>query len=226
MEQRRKFIRLAVDATVSYKLQDSGNSPAVAELQDISISGVRMVGDKPLVKGALLDIVLRIPGLKEEIKVKGVLKWQRNLGMQIYDTGVEFTQIDDSGKALIVEFIKGNVGMVEDRREFVRCKLNAVIGYRLYDDLSSEVKYCESVDVSASGLKLVIKEEMEKGTKLRVSFKLPDEDGEIIALCTIVAWSQAKTDGAHEAGIEFLEISPEDQIKVGKYVKRNFGIMD
>jgi PilZ domain. len=210
---------------VTYFVQGSGVKPEQGAVQDLSISGIRMVNARELKKDAALELTLQIPGINATIKAQGRVTWQRRITMQQFDTGVEFTKIESAVQETLSAFIKDNTGMIEDRRAYVRFQLRTVVTYRLESEPSVD-RSCESLDVSSSGLKLYMKEKLEKGTRLQVLFNLPEPWGNVFAKCTVVAWSRQEDKNMFETGVEFIEIGTDARDKISSYIRKSLGIVD
>lgn len=222
MRENRGFVRLSIDARAKIKIKGSKCPAQMISVQDISGSGVRAISSMPVDENAHLELTLNIPGIGD-LRADGKVVWKRMISDTLFDLGIEFTAIEPAEKEKITNLIENKTGRVIERREFVRCDLKATFIYKLIEgpDLKKEAV---SINVSASGLKALMKERLEKGTKLYIAFKLPQDEKEIIAKCTVVAWVKKGDQDLFETGIEFLEISDEDRKKISKYVKKTLGV--
>ncbi len=217
MQEKRGFVRLTVEAKAEYVLP--GKSPRVVDLGDLGAGGMRVVCDEQISEGQVLKITLKIPGVLGDIQAEGRVVWQRKLGRDIFDTGIEFKNIEAEGEKKLTNYIQSVAGNLHEKREYVRCLISTPVKYRLLD-VSGEEKVCESVDVSAAGLKVLTREKLERGTRLRIAFSHPSDGAEIVAKCTVVAWAKkSEAEDVFETGIEFLEISKEDREKISEYVR-------
>lgn len=219
MQEQRGYVRLATEGYAIYTIRGKQDKPDKVSLNDISVGGLRMETYKQLSEQDVLELRLQIPGIEGELKAEGKAVWQRKLTSEVFDTGISFTSMEVQSQEKLTNFIAGIAGKIEERREFVRYALNATIKYQLLDMPEME-KNCKSIDVSSMGLKVLLDEQLEKGTKLYIAFKLPDEDCEIIAECTVVAWTRKGEENLFETGIQFLKISEEHKEKISRYIKR------
>ncbi len=222
MQEKRGFVRLDVDAHMMYKIKGKNDSACRMSLEDVSSNGVRVISNKLLQNSDLLELTLEIPGIDGVIRAQGRVAWQRQVTMDLLDTGIEFTQINDIDKKKLVDFIEGSTGRDVERREYVRCPLNTGVRYLVVSDPEVE-RDCVSVDVCVLGLKIMAKEKLEKGTQLRIMFSLPDEKDQIVAKCTVVAWVKQGGENFFETGIEFLEISAENKDRINRYIQKTLG---
>jgi c-di-GMP-binding flagellar brake protein YcgR len=225
MDQRRRFVRLITDGDVSYVVKNGGDLTEQGVAQDISASGIRMVVSREIAKDEVLLLTIRIPGIEGALAVEGKVTWQRVITPQQRDTGIEFTRMDSATQDALINFIRVNTGMIEDRRAFIRYGLATSVSYRLETEPQVE-RFCSSIDVSSSGLKLQMPEKLEQGTRLQVSFRLPEEYGEVFAKCTVVAWARQGGQSLFETGVEFVEIDEKFRAKISSYIKKKLGISD
>ena len=218
MQEKRGYVRLNVDAHATFTIKGKDTIQDMVTLEDISSGGIRVIINIPLQNSDLLELKLQIPGIDGEIVALGRVVWQRQITMDLLDTGIEFTEINEQNKKKLLDFIEHSTGRNVERREYVRCDLNTGIKYSLVS--SPGIKNdCLSVDVCILGLKIMAKEKLEKGTQLRIVFNLPDVEREIVAKCTVVAWVRQGEKDFFETGIEFLEISEEDKVKISNYIQ-------
>jgi len=99
-------------------------------------------------------------------------------------------------------------------------------------NVSLAVKYCEngkcsnakSLDISASGIKLLLDEKIEKGTPLKLEIKLPEEKRNIKTRGEVV-WtkeiSEKDTSGKRvfNTGIKFSDSQPADEKRLFSFVQ-------
>ena len=111
---------------------------------------------------------------------------------------------------------------MQERRRFVRLDTRLPVSYQV---LPSEPRQTSiSADLSGGGMCLFVNEPLKLGTPLRVTISLPDRDRPI-AFTAEVVWCEAyemigKTQRSRsiEAGVKFLQIAPEDQQAIMRYV--------
>jgi hypothetical protein len=219
MKEQRGYVRLNVDAQALFRLKNTDDPKSQVDLEDIGCNGIRIICNRRLTEKDILELVLQIPGIDGDILVEGKSVWQREIAANTFDTGIQFTCLEEPSKHKLYKFIEDSTGRTVERREYVRCDCKSLIIYSILDN--PEVKKdCTSVDVCGVGLKVMAKEQLEKGTQLRVEFKLPGQDDAIEAKCTVVAWVKKGQEDLFETGIEFLEISDEDKQKISSFVEK------
>lgn len=218
MKEQRGYVRLDVIAQASYTLKGKTDIPDRVNLEDVGCNGIRIICNKKLAETDILELRLTIPGVDGDIVLEGKSVWQRQINMDLLDTGIKFTYIDDENREKLFCFIERETGRTVERREYVRCDFTGEIKYNLLNEPKIQ-KDCISVDVCILGLKVMAKEQLEKGTQLCVEFKLPGQEEKIIAKCTVVAWVKKNEDNLFETGIEFLEISDQCKEKIAQYIK-------
>lgn len=219
MQEQRGYVRLVTEGQVIFSIQGKEDTPDKVSLNDLSVGGLRMTTDKKLNEQDILELTLQIPGIAGDLKAQGKTVWQRELTPESFDTGIAFTSMEAAVKEKLSNFIAGIAGKIEERREFVRYDLKTTVKYKLLDMPEVE-KQCESIDVCSMGLKILLREKLEKGAKLCIAFQLPDEE-EIVAECTVVAWSRKGDANIFETGIQFLKITEEDKNKISTYIRKN-----
>ncbi len=217
--ERRGFARLYVGVEAVYKQADKENTVLV---QDISVSGVRFICNEVLDQNVEVSFTLSIPDLPKSISAKGKVIWQRKFSESFCDTGLEFTYIEPDCRQMLSEYIKKALGRVDEHREFVRSNLSTMVTYKIARNPDEE-KRCISVDVSPTGMKVFIKERLENGESLELSFNLPEEE-EPINVKGKVIWAKEREEKFSECGIEFTEIDSVSVDKINRYVKQTLGI--
>lgn len=221
-KERRGYVRLDASSEILYVVEGRNERPKMVLLQDISIDGLRLFCHEILKENEILKITLRIPGIEGLFKVKGKVKWQQKIDDDVYNTGIQFVQIEAQDKEKLGNFIKEKVGRIEEDRQNVRCALNAAVKYSLASTPANE-QHCFTIDISATGLKLLVKEKMERATKLQLSFNLPEDINRIVAEAEI-AWIKPMKDELFEVGVKFLSISEGDQKRLSLYIKKSLGV--
>jgi c-di-GMP-binding flagellar brake protein YcgR len=104
--ERRRFIRVSIPIDVTLKTSE-GDVFQVNAL-NIGAGGFRVLLDEELEPGALLDVEAFLD--KEAIKCRGRIVWSvkqtdTDNGDIVYDTGIEFYQIEGQEKEKINRFI-------------------------------------------------------------------------------------------------------------------------
>ncbi len=220
--ERRGFARLYVGVEGNYSRKDREIKEKKVLVQDISASGIRFITAEKLDKGVILDFDLNVPGLPVTISTKGRVVWQKNFSESFFDTGIEFIDIAEDKRQMIAEFIQKSLGRVHESRIFVRSNLSVMVKFTRIEDPGSEYRAI-SEDVSPSGIKILVKSELETGTLVDLQFTLPDDEKNVSAQARVV-WSRKREEQFYEVGLEFVKI---DDIYVGRiaaYIKKTLGI--
>jgi c-di-GMP-binding flagellar brake protein YcgR len=218
MKEQRGYVRLDVVAQASYTLKGKNNIPYSVSLEDVGCNGIRIICNEKFAETDILELKLTIPGVEGDIILQGKSVWQRQINMDLLDTGIQFTYIDDENREKLFGFIERETGRTVERREYVRCDFVGEVKYNLLNKPEIQKDFI-SVDVCILGLKVMAKEQLDKGTQLCVEFKLPGQEEKIVAKCTVVAWVKKNEDNLFETGIEFLEISDECKERIAQYIK-------
>ncbi len=222
-QERRSFARLYVGVEANYTQKQAEENSKTVLVQDISLSGVRFISNEILPENTELNFILNIPDIGKPLNASGKVIWQKKFSESFYDTGIDFSILDDSAKQALSLYIAKSLGRVKENREFVRSNLSTMINYKIANSPDEEEKRCISVDISSSGLKVFAKESLEVETDIELSFCLP-EDSETIVAQGRVMWSKAGEEKFSEIGIEFIAIEEQFIAKINKYVRNTLGI--
>ncbi|MFH2144669.1 MAG: PilZ domain-containing protein [Candidatus Omnitrophota bacterium] len=220
-KERRNFARLCVGVEAVYQRKNGEDKAEKKVLvRNISISGMRFIADEPLEREKLLLMRLVIPSIPVPINVEVKVVWQRIFSESFFDTGAEFVDFDYNQQEALSAYIQGALGKVVEQREFVRTNLSTTVHYKIDEHTNGK---CVSVDISPSGLKVFIKEKLQKGTKMQLVFNIPDEK-EPLSVEGQVIWLRDREERFIETGVEFTKINAADAEKIDKYVKKSLGL--
>ena len=108
--------------------------------------------------------------------------------------------------------------MTRERRGFSRIPHTFDAQYRVSGDLTSFWHPMTVLNVSAGGLRFRSEESLESGTVLEVRFQLPG-DSQALLLVGRVVWNQLEASGVTESGIEFSDVTMDQQMKIDALVQ-------
>lgn len=103
----------------------------------------------------------------------------------------------------------------------VRSEVKVMVRVQLTASTQHDSFFCNSVDISASGILLETGEVMEKGDIVTSSFFIPGS-GQIQVECEVMRKS-ARSASQFQYGIKFLNLSPEDKSAIEKFVSSRNG---
>ena len=108
--ERRKFARLDLALTVSYKVsgQSAGHpiDPREAVSSDVSLGGLRLMAPTRLENGTLLDLeILLGEDENSPLSAEGEVMWQSRISDVSYETGVQIRNMPNSDKKRFMEFV-------------------------------------------------------------------------------------------------------------------------
>lgn len=123
--------------------------------------------------------------------------------------------------------------MPQDRREYRRIPLDATVGFQeLTFSRDAEPDRSTYKDVSAGGLLLASSREYALGTLLKLELKVPgwgrfqqhfgpshEHDQRPLVAVGQVVRVEAMDDGTFELGIKFLNVYPDDQAALTKFIE-------
>lgn len=105
---RRKFARLDLALTISYKVADQldEDKPQEVVSSDISLGGLRLMTPGPLEHGTKLELEIFLPeDEKHPLKASGEVVWQSKISATSYETGIVIRGINDADKKRFMEFV-------------------------------------------------------------------------------------------------------------------------
>ena len=106
MIERRKYIRLGQTVKITYKVTSSSYKHSGYIIENFGGGGIRMILEKRLPPGTILDLDIKLPDIKEPIIVKGEIVWldvRKGKSKEFpFVAGVKFVKIDpfECGKIL------------------------------------------------------------------------------------------------------------------------------
>ena len=108
MKERRKYVRINIPLEVSYGLQGKQGVYYKSVTKNISANGARFCIEEELPKGTVLDIAIKIPTKPQPIPIKARIVWtkkQSEQGKDVYDSGFEIVEIDESCKSEFFQYL-------------------------------------------------------------------------------------------------------------------------
>lgn len=106
---------------------------------------------------------------------------------------------------------------MRERRQFHRIPQPIEARYRVSGDLGLAWAKGNLVNISASGLRFRAEELLEKGAMVEIEAKMPGLK-EVLALKGMVVWSSLQASGVAEMGVEFSEVSVQQQYQIDSLV--------
>ncbi|MFC1632000.1 PilZ domain-containing protein [Candidatus Omnitrophota bacterium] len=110
-EERRKFARLETSVDVSYTIIGKPGGIDVFS-KNISAGGLCLVLDQVFPADTPLQLLIKVPDLKDPIHALGRVVWQRKIkdgAEEKYDTGVEFTGISDFDRFNLNRYVSEHI---------------------------------------------------------------------------------------------------------------------
>lgn len=111
--------------------------------------------------------------------------------------------------------------MAVNRRLFVRCRCSLPVQYAIVPGKASQRTTARNV--SGSGMNLFVASKLTAGTRLHLHLLLPGRPqpvvcvGQVMWSGELIADHDRSLPSACEAGVQFIEISPEDQAALVQY---------
>jgi len=108
--------------------------------------------------------------------------------------------------------------MTRERREFHRIPQEFHAQYRLYGDLMASWSEIVLVNLSAGGMRFRSEDTIPKDTIIEMKLHLPHAHAPLV-LHGSVAWSQLQASGVIESGVQFMDVTIEQQAQIDYLVQ-------
>jgi Tfp pilus assembly protein PilZ len=113
MEEKRRFDRFLLDIEIEHHKKGDESVSSVTKSKNISRGGICITTDDgPLEKGDEYILNFILPGQSVQIVAEGKVVWNSSYvsgDIELYDNGIEFTNINDKQIKMIEEYRLGSV---------------------------------------------------------------------------------------------------------------------
>ena len=106
----------------------------------------------------------------------------------------------------------------EERRHFPRVEQSFEARYRLFGDFGATWRAVTAINLSASGIRFRGEEMLARGTMLDMQIVLPGITQSMVVRGMVV-WSALQASGVIETGVDFADLSPQQQMQVDQMVR-------
>ncbi|OHD06490.1 MAG: hypothetical protein A2Y41_00205 [Spirochaetes bacterium GWB1_36_13] len=104
-DERRKFLRVKKSFPFNYNIRGE-KEIYDAETADISLGGIGYICSENLAINKIIHMRMHIPGFNEPMSIRGIIRWKKDLGQGKYFLGVEFYNIEQEEKDLILKALR------------------------------------------------------------------------------------------------------------------------
>ncbi len=210
--------KLPISGEVNYKIKDSMTMPVTVMIYEISGVGVNFVTSEQLPAGTLLELEMTVTENSDPISAVGrVNKQEVGQSKFLLNTEVVFAGIDPKYESRLLHFINNFAEDIKVKRTMPRCSMMTNVYFSYLSDAAKQGT-CISADISMIGMKLYLAEEMPVGTKLRMTFTLPDKYAPPVAVIGEVAWK--KKEPQKMLGLKFVGFEEYAEERIYNYIKR------
>ena len=108
--------------------------------------------------------------------------------------------------------------MAKERRQFSRSSQPVEAHYRLARDLGTSWMSVTTVNISAAGVRFRGPDPVDAGVSLELRLQLPGSHQPLEVRGRVV-WSKMQASGVVECGVEFLDISVQQQTQIDRLVE-------
>jgi len=105
-EEQRRFVRCNLSTMVTYESLSATTGAHNCLSMDVSLSGMRALMRELLPEGTALRFSFNLPDDSNPIAALGVVVWARKGEHELFETGIEFSEIDDEELDRINNYIK------------------------------------------------------------------------------------------------------------------------
>ena len=108
--------------------------------------------------------------------------------------------------------------MRKERRRFLRASESLNAQYHLIGELSTSWMPVTTINISAVGARIRHAESLEVASLLELQIQLPGARKPLVVRGCVI-WSRMQASGVTESGVDFLEMSEEQQWQVDELVR-------
>ena len=105
MTEHRKFMRFDTVLNVLYNVLEKPASKAKACLKNLSKEGLMLSGEKPLRKGSLVELEMKIPGDNMPVFACGQVAWSESELKSECKAGIKFTKIKSHDRVRLLDYV-------------------------------------------------------------------------------------------------------------------------
>ena len=111
VSENRRHKRLGVSYLISYRVKDAGATYNLSRTKNISGGGVLLMTERAFREGVVLELLIRAPFAMKPLEVSGkVLTSHEIVKNVVYETRIQFSEVDRQRLAELDEFIKRRTG--------------------------------------------------------------------------------------------------------------------
>jgi PilZ domain len=218
MKERRKYERFIIEGM---DVQCRMFFTTEVKIRDISFGGVALSLTKRLNMGQ--EYTLKIESENNTISLKGVVVWEnmtshtrevKGRQVPIYEVGIKFHEVLTEKGSDLINFLSGNISdkTIKTRVQGFRVKIVRAKETVILDDRDSY--YVKMIGLG--GMLIESKEELDTEARFQMEMSFPEEVKPIKFLGRTAYCMEmpGKTPKCYEAGIEFMEMSEEDRVRL------------
>lgn len=117
VEEKREFVRCAMEISVSYRHHDPSQGECAAQSVDISRGGMKILVNEPLALGTRLMVTFCLPRDQAAITCDSEVVWVQPTDASIRRIGVRFLNISQRDADRVWDFVTQHCATTADREE-------------------------------------------------------------------------------------------------------------
>lgn len=209
-EALRKKINIKRTFQVILEVEGEEKKNCFMHIVDMSERGIRVHCDFPFPENKNFRMKFF---LEKPVEFSGQLVWQKPLLGGIYVIGIQFTDISETDRNAINEFVERY--SLEGRRKTFR--LNRVLAVELEIGDKMEKFYALTVDLNEHGMRISHETPLPENITLKFRLILYYV-GPPVEVNAKVVWQKETAWGDYMMGIQFIDVLPEAKQAIRNYI--------
>jgi PilZ domain len=209
-EDRRLWVRY--EANLEARVQLSEQTPAervVARVRDISIGGAKLVTDRPFQAGQILTLELPSAGDEQQVVLACVVR-VAPLAAGAWSLGCVFAR-ELSAEDLEKVGAQKAKPSADDQRTWVRYDCTSTATYERVGEENGQTHTAQVLNVSASGVGLILREPAEPGCLISLSLQ-GKRGAPMRSILACIVHTTVRAGGELAVGCNFIRELAEDEL--------------
>lgn len=209
-EDRRLWVRY--EANLEARVQLSQETPAeriVARVRDISIGGANVIADRPFQAGQILTLELPSAG-DEQLVVLACVVRVTPMADGAWSLGCVFAR-ELSAQDLEKVGAEKAKPSADDQRTWVRYDSASTATYQRIGEQNGQTHTAQVLNVSASGVGLILREPTEPGCLISLSLQ-GKQGAPVRSILACIVHTTVRADGELAVGCNFIRELAEDEL--------------
>ena len=211
-EDRRLWVRYETD--LQAHVQPNQNSPeerTLVQVRDISLGGTHLVSDRPFQPGQILSLELPIGETGDRQTVLACVVRLSPEAEGFWSLGCVFSR-ELTAEDLERFGARKAKPTGDDKRSYVRFECTVRAAYKRVGDSTGQERGARVLNISATGVGLLLNESVEPGALLNVTL-LGKQGQSVRTILACVVHTTLRADGELAIGCNFIRELAEDELE-------------